>query len=405
MQTCKLSELNLPFLPVEDREFSLDPVSRFIGARKAHPWLAKFSVGYVVTENRAMREMMRHDDCMVMGFNDIVEHMGATGTPWGDFIAGSIQAQSGTTHARLRDALRSAFTPRQANLYRGVMQEVISELLDEWLPRGAFDFEEFISHYPISVLCRMIGADPAVVPRLRSSLEALGLALSMDRKNLPELQRAMGVLNGFVDELAAERRAGKRPSRERDLLDLLLEVRDSDGMNDDELYNLMVFLFGGGYDTSKNVLTLIMHTLLDRPEVYARCAEDLKFCRKVMEEALRFHGPATAIRKVTSEFEYRGVNFPEGTLVMFPWGMSGRDETAIGDPHVFDPDRGTARAHYAFGLGSHICLGQFIARVQIEEGLHQVARRIRNPRLVGPVGWRPFPGVWGIAGLPIEFDG
>ncbi len=404
MQTQELVTLDLPFLSLEEPEFSNNPVSHFIAARENHPWLAKCSVGYVITEHQAMREIMRHDDKMVMGFNEIVEYMGATGTPWGDFIAGSIQGQTGTTHTRLRDVLRSAFSPRQANLYRGAMREEMLQLLDEWTPRGAFDFEEFISYFPISVLCKMIGASPDVIPRLRSSLEALGLAMSMDRKYLPELQQGMGILNQFVRELAAERRASKRLPEEPDLLDLLLEACDGGGLSDDELYNLMIFLFGAGYDTSKNVLTLIMYTLLDKPEIYARCAEDLDFSRKVVDETLRFHSPASAIRKVTQGFEYRGVHFPAETLVMFPWGMSGRDPTAVEDPHKFDPERQRTNAHFAFGLGSRICLGQFIARVQIEEGLHLIAQRIRNPRLVGPMGWRPFPGVWGIAGLPIEFD-
>lgn len=58
----------------------------------------------------------------------------------------------------------------------------------------------------------------------------------------------------------------------------------------------------------------------------------------------------------------------------------------------------------AFGAGPHICLGQFIAKAQIEEGLHQIAKRIRRPKLAGEYRWRPFPGVWGLHGLPIEFE-
>jgi len=50
-----------------------------------------------------------------------------------------------------------------------------------------------------------------------------------------------------------------------------------------------------------------------------------------------------------------------------------------------------------------MCLGQFIARAQIEEGLHLIAQRITHPRLAGQPGHRPFFGVWGLRGLPIEF--
>jgi cytochrome P450 len=57
-----------------------------------------------------------------------------------------------------------------------------------------------------------------------------------------------------------------------------------------------------------------------------------------------------------------------------------------------------------FGLGAHICLGQYIAKAQLEEGLHLITQRITSVKSSGPAGWRPFPGTWGIKGLPIEFE-
>ncbi len=404
-QTAELTELDLPFLPIEDPEFSLGPVEWFIAAREHHPWLAKTTVGYMLTEHAAMREIMRNDTAMAMGFNEVVEYMGATGTPWGEFIKGMIQSQSGETHLRLRTALRAAFSPRMANRYRSVMREQVNALLDEWLPRGKFDFEEFASYYPISVMCRMIGMPTDIIPSIRSSLEALGLAMSMDRKFLPQLQEGTMLLEETAREVVAGRRAGNRPSDEQDLLDVVLDVRERGEMSEEELVSLLVFMFVGGYDTSKNVITLIMYALLDKPDIYAKCAESLEYTRKVMHESLRFHSPATSTRKAVSDFTFRGVRFPAETLILFPWSVSGRDETAVDDPHSFNPDRqGLRQSHFTFGMGAHICLGQFIGMAQVEEGFHVIAQRIRNPRLAGEVGWRPFPGVWGIAGLPIEFD-
>lgn len=405
-QIAELTELDLPHLAIEDPEFSLDPAGRFAQARTQHPWLARIDVGYIVTEHAAMRELMRENDtAMVIGFNEVVEYMGATGTPWGEFIKGTVQTQFGETHTRLREGLRSAFSPRMANRYRGVMTEQVNALLDEWLPRGRFDFEEFASYYPISVMCRMIGVPTEIIPSIRSSLEALGLAMSMDRKHLPELQESTVLLEDTARKVIAGRRAGTRPSEEEDLLDMVLEVRERGGMSEDELVNLLVFMFVGGYDTSKNVITLMMYSLLDKPEVYARCAGSVEYTRKAMHETLRFHSPSSAMRKVVRDFDFRGVRFPAGTLVMFPWGFSGRDETATENPDSFDPERkGLRAAHFAFGIGAHICLGQFIGMAQIEEGFHVIARRLRNPRLTGEPGWRPYPGVWGVAGLPIAFD-
>ena len=404
-QAIEAKFVDLPFLPIEDPAFSLDPVARFAKAREHHPWLATTGVGYILTEHAAMRDIMRHDAEMVIGFNDIVEYMGATGTPWGEFIKGTVQTQSGDTHKRLRAALRAAFSPHMANRYRNVMREEIGRLLDAWLPRGSFDFEEFASFYPISVMCRMIGVPTRIIPRIRSSLESLGLAMSMDRKHLPELQRGTQLLEDTAREVIAARRECQRSSSEEDLLDIVLEVRARGEISEYELVNLLVFMFVGGYDTSKNVITLIMYTLLDKPEIYAKCAESIEYTRKVMHETFRYHSPSTATRKVASAFDFRGVHFPDEALIMFPWGMSGRDETATPEPDTFDPERkGLRGTHFAFGMGAHICLGQFIGVAQIEEGFHAITQRLKNPRQVGKLGWRPFPGVWGITGLPIAFD-
>jgi cytochrome P450 len=110
------------------------------------------------------------------------------------------------------------------------------------------------------------------------------------------------------------------------------------------------------------------------------------------------------MRHVDREFAFRGVRFPVGTVIMMPWSILGRDDTAVPEPDVFDPDRPEGNPHMAFGAGPHICLGQFVAKAQIEEALHIIPQRIKKPRIAGSWEWRPFPGVWGLRGLPIEFD-
>jgi cytochrome P450 len=51
----------------------------------------------------------------------------------------------------------------------------------------------------------------------------------------------------------------------------------------------------------------------------------------------------------------------------------------------------------------HMCMGQHLAKAQIEEGIHMMAQRLTKPSLAGEVAWRPFPGVWGLKTLPITF--
>jgi len=398
-----ITELALPHLAMEDPAFATNPFPHFEMARAAHPWLANSNLGFVVTNYKAVRDLMGMEASMRTPYDQIVDLMGARGTQWARFQEAHILSRAGPEHKRLRDVLAPAFTPRRANLHRPLMREVISRLLDEWAPRAAFDFEEFASWFPVTVMCRLIGAPPEAIPALRKSMEDLGLSVSMDPRFLPALEDATGVIDAFVLDLIAAREATWRSGDEADLLDLLLQARSDGGMSLRELADLLIFLVVAGFDTSKNVLTLAMYELVGRPDIYARCAQDLSFCGKVLDETMRFHSTTTTNRLVTADIAYRDVTMPAGTVLWFPWAVAGRDGTTIADADTFDPDRRQEHPHLGFALGAHICLGQFIARAQLAEGLHLIAQRITRPRSPGPLGWRPFPGVWGIRGLPIEF--
>ena len=98
-----------------------------------------------------------------------------------------------------------------------------------------------------------------------------------------------------------------------------------------------------------------------------------------------------------------GRKIAKGDRLMLCYPSGNRDEAVFTDPFVYDIQR-TPNRHVAFGRGAHICLGQHMAKIQIAEGIHLMAQRIRNPRLAGKVEWRPFLGVWGLETLPIEFD-
>jgi cytochrome P450 len=403
IQRMQLAELSLPDLPINEVGFEIDPQARFAAARREHPWLARSPVGYVVTDYFAARELLGMDEQLRTAGEGVVALMKAEGSRWGRWEQEFIMAQNGAAHARLRDVLAPMFTPRAANRHRGLMRQVVSELLDDWAPRGRIDFEEFASYFPVSVMCAIIGASPGALPRLRSSLETLGLSYNLIPDFLPQLEAAHGVMEDFAIGLVAARRAGERLHAEPDLLDALVAAQASGELSEQEVLDMLIFLFAAGYDTSKNVLTFLMHHLMTRPEIYARCAEDLGYCAKVVEEGLRYTNPGTIPRLANSDFVYRDICFPKDTMLFFPVSVLGRDPAATPHPDRFDPERAQENRHLAFGRGMHICLGQFIARAQLEEGLHLIARRMRDPRLAGEIGWRPFPGVWGIRGLPIEF--
>lgn len=397
------SEMRLPELPVESPEFAANPYPDLEAARSQHPWLARFSGGYVAHGYRSVGDL--HADCenLLPGYGPVPDFYDVHDTMWGRFWRDMLPALSGETHKRLRDSVAHAFTPRHANAVRPLMQKVVTELLDEWAPKASFDFVEFASIFPVSVMCGLLGVSTEPIPRIRWALETHILSLSLDPALKDTVLEAWDVMWRFADKTVSEREAGGAFD-ESSLLDQLIAAKDKGGLDDTELRFMLLVLILAGYDTSRNMLGLIMKTLIDRPEIYARCAADKAYCGKVIDEAFRFYGIATPYRVVGRDFAYDGVRFQKGEVIICATNLAGRDPTVFPDPSTFDPLRENANRHVAFGRGLHLCLGMFIAKAQLQEGLHLIARRLKNPRLVGAIGWKPFIGAWGLNRLPIAFD-
>jgi cytochrome P450 len=399
------AELDLPHLPMERPEFAADPFPYFTSARTKHPWLATSAFGYVVHEYAAMRELFGQDDKLRPSLDGVVAQLGAEGTAVARWAKDNLLSIAPEQHRQLRDAFAMSFTPRRANELRPLIRDTVTNLLDEWAPKGAFDFEEFASWFPISILFVMLGAPPERIADIRDDLETLGLVLAMDPGLTPALAAAAERLETFAGDLIAARRATGRRADPPDLLDDVVAAAACGQVAEAHLSNFVMSLLMAAYDTSKNLLTIIMSLLIRHPKVYKRCGEDFDYCRRAIEEAVRYCSSGTAFRYTTQDVVFREVLLPQGTMLFFPFSISGRDPGSFADPDRFDPDRPVDpdRRHIAFGLGRHMCLGQHIARAQLQEALHLIVQRLHEPRLAAPHGWRPFYGVWGLKGLPISF--
>ena len=394
---------DLPIIPVDKLEFSKN-VDRYLeDARQVHPWLARFSQGYVVHGYQAVADLLVDDKNLVPGIGPIIDFYGLRGTMWARFMEELLTSTTGQVHGRLRKSVAYAFTPRHANQVRPLMRKVVTELLDEWAEMGEFDFAYFASFFPVTVMCGLLGVSAEPVPRLRVAIEGHLKSLSMAPATKPVFLSAWDTLWEFADTLVIEREASGAHD-ETSLLDAMIKAKASGQMDETELRFMLLTVLIAGYDTSKNQLSLIMMMLLERPDMYERCARDMDFCGKIVQETLRHTSIATPFRQVAQPFAYDGMQFSTGELLVLAPPLAGRDPSVFPDPLKFDPERENADRHLAFGRGPHICIGQFIARNQLQEGIHLIAQRLRHPRLNGEIEWRHFLGAWGLEHLPIAFD-
>lgn len=397
-------EMKLPEVDVLSREFAEDIFGHYEKVVKEH-WLAQSPVGYLVLGYQEMKDMLTMDDVLVPGNRETTKLLGAEGTSFAEFNDNFMLALSGDDHRRVRGLAAATFTPKSADRARAMMREIFENQLDQWLPKGKFDFAQFAAPYPITVMTRLIGARSEDVPEFIGLLERINSSFGDMVQNMPEICAAIDALMDYFGKLIDDRRQINVPDRKKDLLDQLLEARDGeDRLSDKELNNLLGVLYLAGYDTSKNLLTLIMNLLLDNPDMWARVESEPGFAAKVIDEALRYSTVVTVVRVANEEFTYKGVTFPAGSRVLLPTTFAGRDDKVFKDASTFNPDRVHEEKSFAFGWGSHICIGMFIAKAQIQEALPILAARMKNPRRDGEVVWRDFMAITGLKSLPIAFD-
>ena len=165
-------------------------------------------------------------------------------------------------------------------------------------------------------------------------------SLTLDPAAKPLFMAGWDVLWDFADTLVTEREASGLHD-ENSLLDDIIAAKQRGDLDATEARFMVLTVAVAGYDTSKNQLTTTMKLLLDRPDLYERCAEDLQFCRRITEESLRHSAIASPFREAAHDFTYDGHQFRKGdTIVMAPplanrdGGMAGAN---IRTGLLFDP--------------------------------------------------------------------
>ncbi|MEO3795872.1 cytochrome P450 [Nonomuraea sp. B10E15] len=169
----------------------------------------------------------------------------------------------------------------------------------------------------------------------------------------------------------------------------------------------LLLLLVGGHETTANMISLSVASLLDDPKLLAGLRERPERTPQLVEELLRFHSivdNATS-RVVVEDFELGGIAFRAGDGVIVAAAAASHDPDVFARPDQIDVDRG-ARHHLAFGFGIHQCLGQNLARLELEIVLNTLFARIPDLALADPVERLPFKSdalVYGIHRLPVTW--
>jgi len=368
-------------------------------------WLARNPFGYAVWHYDDALGILR-DKRWHNASSRIPELMGITNEEFLSRQSVNILGAEGEVHTRLRRLVAPAFSPRSADRLRPFMREVIDGLVDAVAPSGRADFATDICEpYPIPIICELLGApksDWQLFSRWANDvLEIFSLDVA---QKLDLIMRTQDELDAYTRELISERR-GKPQD---DLLsDLIAQEEAGDRLSTDELVMMVNAVIVGGTDTTRNQLGCAVNLFAEHPEQWAMLAENPDLAPRAVEEAMRYFGAVRGTARFASvDIEYRGVLLPAGTFMAVGLAEANRDTDVFREPEAFDITASKGdQPQLTFGSGIHYCLGQALARAELQEALPLLARRMPNLRLDGPTTWKPDGvGIFGPASMPVTFD-
>jgi len=320
-----------------------------------------------------------------------------------EMLGETILGMDGADHTRLRRLVARSFTPRAADRHRATMRTLANTLVDAFEPRGECEFvTAFADHYPIEVMCEVLGVPGHDHPLFARWGDSLTYVLSLELGNhLEEVNRAADELGSYVDALVENRRG----SPQDDLVTELVQAsEEGDRLSASELRTMIASLLFAGYDTTRNQLGHAMFAFAHHPDQWRLLGQHPELANHAVDEVMRMHNAVVGVPRLsTTEVDVEGWTIPPNTVVFLSIASANRDESYFEDPLRFDITV-ERPANLSFGGGPHYCLGANLARAEMAEALQILSRRLPGLRLAGDVAWRADTGITGPTRLPIAFD-
>jgi cytochrome P450 len=397
-------DADLPTLSYSLDETPAAVYRRFQEAQRQAP-VAIGPLGPEVLSYHLVRAVLR-DDRFQPPPGIVLQAQGVTSGPLWDKVINSLLCVEGETHRRLRGLCSKAFTPRTVARLHDAMVGVMNDLVDQIAPAGQCDVVADLARpYPVPIICALLGAPREDWQQFSSWADDIfkAFSISADIRQLePAVMQAWQELDDYVDDMVAHR----RHSLTDDLLsDLIRAEDDGDRLDAAELRMLAGGLLLAGTDTTRNQVAASVQVLCEHPDQWELLRDNPDLAMHAVEETMR-HSPIAGgtLRIVVDDVELDGYLFPAGTMVLMNTFAANRDPSVYEDPDRVDITREGAPAILTFGGGVHYCLGANLARREIAEALNVLTGRLRNPRIAGPVPWKPIVSLSGPKSLPIEFD-
>lgn len=297
------------------------------------------------------------------------------------FIQWNMLESEGAVHDRLRQVVAGEFTPGMIRKQRPMIQTFIDQLLDRLTEHSEIDFiADFAAHIPGRVIGRVLGVPDEDCARLgvwsEDVVRFFNVGCDDDDKRKAE-QATKEFYFYLLDQLKL-----RETTPQEDVLSRLLLCKNAGTISEDELIATSMLILMAGHGSTIDVLGSGMHCLLKYPDQHQMLRNNPELLKTAVQEMFRFESPLPYFHRFSSqETEIGGKIFKAGTRFGLLYGAANRDPARFANPDTFDVTRKPNR-HIAFGGGTHFCLGNHLARLDMEILFGTLNQRFSEIQLV-----------------------
>lgn len=316
---------------------------------------------------------------------ELVFARGVTDGPLFDFFNNSMLLSNGPLHRRRRAPFARVFALKLITELRPRIRAIADELIDRHYARGEMDFiADFAAPIPARVISEILGLPEADIPQFTHHVYNLARSLSsaFSRDDVPELQISAQELSNYVHRLLDERRVNPRV----DFLTACMgAVNAANELSPVETIMQIITVILGGSDTTRGAGAIQTSLLLQHRDQWEATCKDPALIPGAVLESMRYEPAVGSFARFTlDEVEIDGWVVPRNRVLSLSTLAAMRDPQVYADPDRFDITRGDhPRRHPIFGAGSHRCLGEALAKAELEEQLAALTQRLPQLQLVG----------------------
>jgi cytochrome P450 len=307
-------------------------------------------------------------------------------------------------HARLRRMLTKDFTVKRINAMRPQIEEMANDFIDTMLAKG--QPADLVQDYALPIPSLVISLLLGVPYTDHGFFQAITSTMMNMFASQQEKAKASAQFFGYMMDLVA--RKEREPGD--DLISRLIREHVQTGELRRETAAMNgIILLNAGHETTANMIALGTVALLENPETLARIrdTDDPDVIANAVEELLRYltivHSLVARVAAEDVEIGGQLVKAGEGLIMNLPAGNW--DPGFTERPETLDIDR-SVRGHVAFGYGVHQCIGQTLARAELQIALPTLLRRLPGLRLAVPLEdlrFRNDMSIYGVHALPVSW--